>query len=80
MTELSRVEWVVGIYYSTDIVNYALTWSIFCLVCVGGRSVMNLMVSVGVSLVVPSMTLIASFCTLSSFNRIVWAICIMPCP
>ena len=34
---------------------------------------MNLMVSVGVSLVVPSMTRIASFCTLSSFSRFVYS-------
>ena len=30
---------------------------------------MNLMVSVGVTMVVPSMTRIASFCTLSSCNQ-----------
>ena len=46
----------------------------FCLVCVGGRSSMNLVVSVGVFFVVPGMTLIASFCTLSSFSRFVCAI------
>ena len=32
---------------------------------------MNLMVSMGVSLAVPSMTRIASFCTLSNFSRFV---------
>ena len=35
---------------------------------------MNLMVSMGVSLVVPSITRIASICTLSSFSRFVCAI------
>ena len=34
---------------------------------------MNLMVSMGVSLVVPRKTRIASFCTLSSFYRFVCA-------
>ena len=34
---------------------------------------MNLMVSVGVSLVVPIRTHIASFCALSSFSRVVCA-------
>ena len=33
---------------------YALTCSTFCLVCIGGRSSMNLMVLMGVSLVAPS--------------------------
>ena len=41
----------------------------FCLVCIGGKSRMNLMVSVGVSFVVPSIIRTASFCTLSSFSR-----------
>ena len=41
---------------------------------------MNLMVSVGVSLVVPSMTRIASFCTLSSFSRFVCAVVVRPSP
>ena len=53
--------------------KYALTCSTFCLVCIGERSGMNLTVSVGVSLVVLSMTGIASFCTLSSFSRFVCA-------
>ena len=39
---------------------------------------MNHMVSLGVSLVVHSMTRIASFCTLSSFNRFVCAIVVRP--
>ena len=39
---------------------------------------MNLIVSVGVSLVVPSMTHTASFCTLSTFNRFVCAIVVRP--
>ena len=38
---------------------YALNCSTFCLVCTGGRSSMNLVVSVGVCLVVPSTTRIA---------------------
>ena len=42
---------------------------------------MNLMVSVGVSLVVPSMTRIASFCTLSSFSSgFVCAVVVRPSP
>ena len=41
---------------------------------------MNLMISMGVSLVVPSMTHIASFCTLSSFGRFVCAIAVRPGP
>ena len=45
------------------------TCSTFCLVCIGGKSRMNLMVSVDVSFVVPSMTRTTSFCTLSSFSR-----------
>ena len=49
-------------------------------VLVGARSSMNLMVSVGVSLVVPSMSHIASFCTLSSFSRCVCAIAVRPGP
>ena len=60
--------------------KYALTCSTFCLVCIGGGSSMNLMVSVGVSLVVHSMTGIASFCTLSSLSRFVCAIVVRPGP
>ena len=41
---------------------------------------MNLMVSVDVSMVVPSMIRIASFCTLNSFSRFVCAIVVMPSP
>ena len=59
---------------------YALTCSTFCQVCIGGRSSKNLMLSIGVSFVVPSMTRIASFCTLSSFSRFVCAIIVMPSP
>ena len=50
------------------------------LVCICGMSCMNLMVSMGMSLVVHSMTLFASFCTLSSFSRFVCAIAVMPSP
>ena len=60
--------------------KYDLTCSTFCLVCIGGRYSMNLMVSMGVSLVVPSMTHIAMFCTLSSFSRFVYAIAVKPSP
>ena len=35
--------------------KYALTCSTFCLVCTGGSCSMNFMVSLGASLVVPSM-------------------------
>ena len=52
----------------------------FCVVFSGGRSSMNLMVSAGVSLVVPSMTRIASLCTLSSFSRFVCATVMRPSP
>ena len=64
--------WLWG--FSTTL-KYALTCSTFCLVCTGGRSSMNLVVSVGVFLVVPSMTRIASFCTLSVFSRSVCHCC-----
>ena len=43
-----------------------------------GRSRMNLVFSVGVSLVVTSMTGIASFCTLSGFSRFVCVIVMRP--
>ena len=36
------------------VMKYAFTCTTFCLVCIGGRSSMNLMVSAGVSLMVPS--------------------------
>ena len=39
---------------------------------------MNLMVSIGMSLTVPSMTRIASFCTLSIFSRFVCAVVMKP--
>ena len=64
------MKWVVRI----------LTWSTFCLVCIGGKSSMNLMVSEGVSLVVPSMNRIASFCTLTRFSRFVCAIVVRSSP
>ena len=41
---------------------------------------MNLMVSLGVSLVVLSITLITLFCTLSSFSRFAFAIVVRPSP
>ena len=56
---VSFMVWLWG--FSTALKN-ALTCSTFCLVCIGGRSSM---VSVDVSLVVPSMTLIALLCTLA---------------
>ena len=43
----------MGIFDDT---KYDLTCSNFCLVCIGGRSSMNIMVSMDVSLVVPNMT------------------------
>ena len=55
----------------SDRTEYALACSAFRLVCIGGRSSMNRMVSVPVSLVVPSVTVIALFCTLSSFGGFV---------
>ena len=60
--------------------KHALTCSTYCLVCIGRRSSMNHMVSVGVSLVVPSMSYTALFCTLSSFSRFVHAIVVRPRP
>ena len=42
----------MGIFDGSEI--SALTCSTFCLVCIGGRSSMNLMVSMGVSSMVPS--------------------------
>ena len=65
--------------FSTTL-KYALTCSTFCLIFIDGRSSMNLMVSMGVSLVVPSMTCIALFCTLSSFSRFACAIVVGPSP
>ena len=41
-----------GVWGFSTALKYALTHSLFCLVCIGGRSCMNLM-SMGVSLVVP---------------------------
>ena len=46
--------------------KYALACSTFSLVCTGERSNMSPMVSVGVSFMVPSMTLIALSYTLST--------------
>ena len=60
----------MGIFDGT---KYDLTCSNFCLVCIGERSSMNIMVSMAVSLVVPSTTRIASICTLPSFSRFVCA-------
>ena len=54
--------------------HWRMLWPVslsVCLVCISGRSSMNCKVSWGVSLVVPSITGIASFCTLSSFSRFV---------
>ena len=45
--------------------KYALTCSNFCLVRIGGRCSMNLVVSMGVTLVVHSTGRIASFCTVN---------------
>ena len=45
--------WSVLWGFST-VLKYALTGSTFCLVCIGGRSSTNLVVSMGMSLVVPS--------------------------
>ena len=60
--------------------KYMLTCFVFCLLCIGDRSSTNRMVSVGVSLVVPYSTLIASFITLSSFCRFVCGIVLRPRP
>ena len=70
-----------GVWGFSTALKYTLSCSTFCLVSIGGRSNINLMVSVGVSFVVPSVTRIASFCTLSSFSRFVYsAIVVMPSP
>ena len=68
------VEWVVGIFDSAEVLFDVLHF----LICIGGRSSMNLMVSVGVSLMVLSMSRIASFCTLSTFSRFVCAVVMRP--
>ena len=73
----SRSGLTVGIFDGTE-VCFDLLY--FCLVCNGGMSSMNLMVSMGVSLVVPNLTHIASFCILSSFSRFVCAIVLRPSP
>ena len=67
-----------GLWGFPTALKYILTCSTFFVVCSGGC--MNLMVSMGVSLVVPSMTRIASFCTLSRFSRFVCAIVVRPSP
>ena len=69
-----------GLWGFSTTLMYALTCSTFCLVCIGGRSSLNLEVSVGVNLVVPSITRIASFRTLSNFSRFVCAIVVRPSP
>ena len=46
-----------GLWGFSTALKYALTCSTFCPVCTGGRSSISLTVSVGVSLVIPSMTL-----------------------
>ena len=69
-----------GLWGFFTALKYALTCSTFCLVCIGGRSSINLMVSAGVSLVVLSMTYIALFCTLSTFSRFVCAVVLRPSP
>ena len=69
-----------GLWGFLTALKYALTCSTFCLVCISGRSSMNLVGSVGVSLVVPSMTRIASFCTVSSFSRFVCPTVVEPRP
>ena len=68
------VEWVVGIFDSAEVLFDVLHF----LVCIGGRSSMNLMVSVGVSLMVPTMTRMPSLCTLSSCSGFVCAIVVRP--
>ena len=84
----------MGIFYITEV--YASTLTTSYLVGAGERSSMNSMVlhydhgpgqkdrvtgdSVDVSLVVPCMTRIASFCTLSSFSRFVCAIVVRLSP
>ena len=49
------------------------------LICIDGRSSMNFSVLVGVPLVVPNMTTVASFCILSSFSRFAGAIFVTRC-
>lgn len=72
------MDWTVGTLYSNkvcfdlysnkvrfDLYSNKICFDLFPFLsgCVGGRSSMNPMVSVGVSLGVPSVTPIASFCT-----------------
>ena len=56
-----------GVWGFSAALKHALICCTFRLACISGRSSMNCMVSVVVSLVVPSVTLIALFCTLCSF-------------
>ena len=58
------VKWVL------IVLRYALTSSTSSLVSIGGRSSRYHFVSMGVSLVAPRMTVMASFCTLPSFSRL----------
>ena len=67
------MEWFVQISYSNEECFDLFHFLSFCLAYISGRSSMNCMASVGVSLGVPSMTLIHTdlFCTLSIFSRFV---------
>ena len=73
------MEWIIPAGFSTAL-KYTLTCFSFCLLWFGGRSSTNRMVSVGVSYVVPCLTLIASFIALSSFCRFVCCIVLRPRP
>ena len=62
---LSRLHEVVCSFSFCRALKYVLTCSTFCPICIGGRSTMNRIVLAGVYLVVPSLSLITLFCTLS---------------
>ena len=72
---LTLTRWVAGALLERTVVMRLGNWS-----SAPHQLTMGLMVSMGVSLVVPSMTRIASFCTLSSCSRFVCATVVRPSP
>ena len=72
---LTLTRWVAGALLERTVVMQLGNWS-----SAPHQLTMGLMVSMGVSLLVPSMTRIGSFCTLSSFSRFVCAIVMRPSP
>ena len=72
---LTLTRWIAGALLERTVVMQLGNWS-----SAPHQLTMGLMVSLGVSLVVPNMTRIASFCTLSSCSRFVCATVVRPSP